>query len=185
MNELDILMVQYSKLFLEKRQNIDEFLIGVGSICVKLYKDNLLIESFDKLKSKSAQLPDWIYLRNYRKQNFIIDDYGLSYIKDNCSKQYLAYLGVSIGLDIADRVDEREIIYNYLRVGELLDEYSVTIKRGTNFDSLIEQMKLKTNFYKLFEILNNIFFLVNNELKIDIRNKLQEIALLIVNTIKE
>ena len=48
MNELDILLEKYSKLFLKNRQKIDEFLMEVGSICVKLYKDNILTEDFDK-----------------------------------------------------------------------------------------------------------------------------------------
>ena len=185
MNELDILLEKDSKLFLKNRQKIDEFLMEVGSICVKLYKDNILTEDFDRLKSKSAQRSDWIYLRNYRNQNCNMDDYGLFYIRYNCSKQYLAYLGVSIGLDIADGVDEREIIYNYLHIGQLLDEYSVTIKCGMNLDSLIEQMELKSNFYKLVEILNYLFSLENSELETGIRDKLQEIDLLLENTIEE
>lgn len=183
MNEIDMLLEQYLKL--KNRQQIDEFLMEVGSICVKLYIDDILIEDFDKLKSKSAQRPDWIYLRNYCNENCDMDDYGLSYIRYNCARQYLAYIGISIGLDIADGVDEREIICNYLHIGELLDEYSVTIKEGMNLASLVEQMELKSNFYKLVEILNYLFSLENSELETGVKDKLQEIDLLLENTIEE
>ena len=61
----------------------------------------------------------------------------------------------------------------------------VTIKCGMNLDSLIEQMELKSNFYKLVEILNYLFSLENSELETGIRDKLQEIDLLLENTIEE
>ena len=54
-----------------------------------------------------------------------------------------------------------------------------------NLDSLIEQMELKSNFYKLVEILNYLFSLENSELETGIRDKLQEIDLLLENTIEE
>lgn len=183
MNELDVLTNEYTKLTLGKRGLVDNFITSVGGLCVKLYENSNLIEAFNRLKSNSAQRSDWIYLRNFRNQNFNMDDYGLLYIKDNCPREYLAYLGVSIGLDIADKVDDKEIIHNYLRIGELLDEYLITIKSGMTLNHLLKQMQVKENVLKLFEILNSIIFSINNNLIINYNERLQQIYLLLKDTI--
>lgn len=181
-NELDNLTNAYTKLTLEKKVLVDNFIIAVGCLCVNLYKNNKLIEAFDRLMSDSAQRSDWIYLRNFRNQNFNMDDYGLLYIKDNCAGEYLAYLGVSIGLDIADKVYDKEIIRNYLRIGELLDEHP--IKNGMTLNDLLRQIEVKENYLKFLKFLSDIIFSINNNLKINNMDRLQEIHILLKETIQ-